>query len=332
MRFISRLGYETQKLLKTIGKRSKYYQVRNRAICILLSYEGYEINQIMKILKISRNTTYNWLNNWEKYGLIGLYSVKGKGRKTKLNNEQKLKVKEWIKETPKSLKIVEEKIKNEWEIEISKDTIKRLAKKMGMSWNRIRKKVKGKPESELYQEKKQELKELQQQEEEGKIDLYYGDESGFSLVPYLPYAWQEKDDKLEVESSLSKRLNVLGFMKKNNELESYIFECTINSDVVIACIDNLSEKIKKETVLVMDNASIHQNKKFWEKEKEWQKKGLKIFFLPPYSPKLNKIEILWRFMKYQWLDNSCYSSYLELVKGVENILINFGTKYTINFA
>ena len=59
-------------------------------------------------------------------------------------------------------------------------------------------------------------------------------------------------------------------MKTNNELESYIFESSINSDVVIACIDNWSKKIIKETVLVMDNASIHQNKKFWEKEKEWE--------------------------------------------------------------
>lgn len=332
MRFISRLGYETQKLLKTIEKRSKYYQVRNRAKCIQLSYEGYEINQIIKILKISRNTIYNWLNNWEKYSLIGLYSRKGRGRKTKLNTEKELKVKEWIKETPKSLKMVQEKIKNEWEIEISKDTIKRLAKKRGMSWNRIRKRVKGKPEPELYQEKKRELKELEKQEREGKIDLYYGDESGFSLVPYLPYAWQEQDDKLEVESSISKRLNVLGFMKKNNKLESYIFECTINSEIIIACIDKFSEKLEKETVLVMDNASIHQNKKLWEKQKKWEEKGLKIFFLPTYSPQLNKIEILWRFIKYKWLEPLAYGSYLNLVKAVEDVLINFGSKYTINFA
>lgn len=65
------------------------------------------------------------------------------------------------------------------------------------------------------------MRELEKQEREGKIDLYYGDgaykllnliqktaphESGFSLVPYLPYAWQEKGEKIEVESSISKRL------------------------------------------------------------------------------------------------------------------------------
>ncbi len=34
----------------------------------------------------------------------------------------------------------------------------------------------------------------------------------------------------------------MGFLKKNNNLESYIFECNINSDVIIGCIDKLSEK------------------------------------------------------------------------------------------
>ena len=94
----------------------------------------------------------------------------------------------------------------------------------------------------------------------------------------------------------------------------------------------MSEKIKKETVIVLDNASIHQNKKLWKKQKEWSEKGLKIFFLPTYSPQLNKIEIMWRFMKYKCLGTSAYSSYVNLVKAVENILINYGSKYTINFA
>lgn len=332
MRFVTRLAPETQQLLTTIEKESKYYQVRHRAKSILLSYQGYKIKEIMLILNISRNTIYNWFNNWEKDGLNGLYSLKGRGRKPTLNEEQELTVKEWIKSHPKTLKIVQEKIEHEWQIKISKDTIKRLAKKKGMGWYRLKKRVKGEVCPELYDQKKKELEQLKIAENEGKIDIYYGDESGFSLVPCLPYGWQEKGSKIEIKSSLSKRLNVLGFMKKNNELESYVFESSINSDVVIACIDDLSKKIKKETILVMDNASIHQNKKLWEKEKEWEKKGLKIFFLPPYSPQLNKIEILWRFMKYEWLENSCYNSYFDLVKGVENILINFGSKYTINFA
>jgi transposase len=106
MRFLTRLAPETEKLLQKIEQKSKYYQVRQRAKCIQLSYQGYEINKIMKILGVSRNTIYNWLNNWEKYNLTGLYNQKGRGRKNKLDREKEKLVKQWIKESPKNLKTV----------------------------------------------------------------------------------------------------------------------------------------------------------------------------------------------------------------------------------
>ena len=61
---------------------------------------------------------------------------------------------------------------------------------------------------EFYEKKVQELDELKKQESRGEIELRYVDESGFCLIPYIPYAWQEKKQKIEVKSQKSKRLNV----------------------------------------------------------------------------------------------------------------------------
>jgi hypothetical protein len=47
-----------------------------------------------------------------------------------------------------------------------------------MSWHRMRRGVGGKPDPIEYKEKKENLSELKQLEDEGKIDLYYLDESG----------------------------------------------------------------------------------------------------------------------------------------------------------
>lgn len=332
MRYIKGLSKETIKLLKRIHKQSKYHQVRQRSYCILLSHQKYQISELIKILNVSRNTIYNWLNNWDKWGLAGLYNREGRGRKQTFNFQQKNQIKDWAKANPKNLLIVQERIKKEWGIETSKDTIKRVLKYLGMSWKRIRKVMGGEPEPEQYANRKQILTALKKLDDNGSIDLRYLDESGFCLTPYVPYGWSDKSEIQGYQTHQSKRLNVLGLINRRNELESYIFETNITSQIVIKFLDEFAKKTKKLTVVVMDNASIHTSKAFQEKIKEWRQKKLEIFWLPTYSPQLNLIEILWRFMKYEWIEAAAYSSWQNLVEYVEKVLKELGAKYTIKFA
>jgi transposase len=102
-------------------------------LAIQLSYEGYQISELMKIFKVSRHTIYNWFNNWETCGLGGLYNQPGQGRKNIFNEQQQKIIKEWVKETPKNLGLVPEKILKQWGITASKDTIKRGASQFGKS-------------------------------------------------------------------------------------------------------------------------------------------------------------------------------------------------------
>ena len=332
MRFIRGLSKETIKMLERIYKQSKYHQVRQRAQCIKLSYQGYTIKDLIRIFNVSRLTITNWLDDWDTFGLVGLYDKKGRGRKPKLNDEQKEQVKQWTKQSPKNLDVVMKNIRQAWNIEVSKETIKRILDLFEMSWHRIKRGVAGQPEPEEYKRKKQEIEELKQQEDRGEIDLRYVDETGFSLSSYVPYAWQEKGEKITVETQRSKRINALGFLNRKNDLEVYLFEKSINSDVMIACIDKFCETLKKKTVLVLDNSSIHRSNALFEKQEEWIELGLTLFFLPTYSPELNIIEILWRFIKYKWLELDAYSSWKNLVEAVEEIFRNYGEKYIINFA
>jgi transposase len=56
----------------------------------------------------------------------------------------------------------------------------------------------------------------------------------------------------------------------------------------------------------MDQAPIHTSYAMQDKRQEWAERHLEIFALPSYSPELNLIEILWRFIKYEWLDVKAY--------------------------
>ncbi|PKB13779.1 DDE superfamily endonuclease [Janthinobacterium sp. 64] len=58
--------------------------------------------------------------------------------------------------------------------------------------------------------------------------------------------------------------------------------------------------------------------------------GLFLYYLPPYSPELNRIEILWKQAKYFWRRFAGLKG-SELLSEVESLMKGFGTAFTINF-
>lgn len=152
-------------------------------------------------------------------------------------------------------------------------------------------------------------------ETQGEIKLFYFDGSGFSTTSCIPYAWQEIGKTYEIPRQRSKRLNVLGFMSRDNKSYFHTIEGSVTSGGVI-----------------LDNASIHHSKAVKLRMSDWMRQGVFLHFLPTYSPELNLIEILWRKIKYEWLSMSAYKNYPSLKESVLEILHGFGIKNKITFA
>ena len=68
-----------------------------------------------------------------------------------------------------------------------------------------------------------------------------------------------------------------------------------------------------------------------DKNEEWQERGITIFELPSYLRELNLIEILWRFIKDEWIEIDAYQFWENFVASGEKILREFGENYVINF-
>jgi transposase len=83
--------------------------------------------------------------------------------------------------------------------------------------------------------------------------------------------------------------------------------------------------------VVIDNAPMHTSDAFEDSIEHWEAKGLFVYRLPAYSPELNLIEMLWRFIKYLWLPFSAYRSFEALVQAVEEILRKVGDEFVIHF-
>lgn len=163
------------------------------------------------------------------------------------------------------------------------------------------------------------------------IDLYFGDESAFSMNPKLPYGWSPKGERIKIFPQRDKKINLFGVFRADNFCLTYEATENINSDFLIQSIDDFCRYVKKPTVLVLDNAPTHRSQKFLAAVQRWTEKDLYIFFLPKYSPHLNIAETFWRKAKYEWLRPSDYGSFSKFKKKIKNIFSNIGLEYKIRF-
>src|SRR5713101_6598816 len=151
MRFIQDLSPETQSILRRLHKQSSHHRVRQRAHCILLSFQGMTTHELMKVFDVERLTLYNWFNAWDTRRLAGLYDHKGRGRPPKLTIAEQEQVQQYIEQHPKDMKKVAHLIEQETSKRVSTKTIKRLLKKANYIWKRIKKSPEKHPDPQQYE-------------------------------------------------------------------------------------------------------------------------------------------------------------------------------------
>lgn len=216
----------------------------------------------------------------------------------------------------------------------SKTTLKRYLRQAGYSWRRMRKSLKNRRDELDFQMAKEELLSLREIEDQGLIELYYYDESGFSLTPCVPYGWQKKGETILLPADKKQRINLLGFLRRDNTLEAFSCSQSVDSQTVITCMNAFALQRKnsqKTAYVIIDNAPVHNSREFRAQEKGWAEKNIIIKRLPAYSPELNLVEILWKKIKYEWINTEAFQSLETLQKELEEICKGVGKKYTINF-
>ncbi len=192
--------------------------------------------------------------------------------------------------------------------------------------------MKHKEGEEVYRYKREILGELETLSENQLIDLYYADESRVSLEPCIPYGWQFADEEVFMPTQKGAGLNCFALLSRGNKCLIETTEQNINSRFIFEQLETFSMKLRKPTVIVLDNARIHRSKIIKERFKVWQQRGLYIFYLPRYSPHLNIVETLWRKLKYEWLSPSDYQSKEHLFYQIRLALTAVGNRLFIRFS
>ena len=164
----------------------------------------------------------------------------------------------------------------------------------------------------------------------GEIDMAYCDEVGFTQAHPNRSAWTPVGECHTSTAQRGKRLNVVGALLSSGELFAAKLWQTMTALLFVGFLGLLMEHVGKPLVVILDNASVHKAKEIEPLLRMLEGKGLKLYFLPPYSPELNRIEKLWHKMKYEWMAFKSRDAQ-TLEADVDEVVAGFGTKYKLDF-
>lgn len=134
---------------------------------------------------------------------------------------------------------------------------------------------------------------LRAQAQAGDIELAYPDEAGFAQVHPNRSAWTPRGEQHLIDALHGKRLNVMAALLSSGTVVHAHYLCCSTAELFLGFVANLAKKVSKPLMIVLDNASIHRAGAIKDALELLKKQRLKLEFLSPYSPKLDRIEVMW---------------------------------------
>ena len=231
-------------------------------------------------------------------------------------------------------------------LRVSPRTLKRALRRAGYGWKRTRRSLKRQRDPAAFAACQQHLAALHGAEQAGQLAVYYVDEVRFSRQAPVPYAWQVRGQPcacLPAEHGAGGH-SVLGFWRPadpqatgRQAVTAIVSAAAFTAELFGLAVDEFVAHLSQPSVLVLDNASIHKAhlvkaQMVKAQMAAWAAAGLTLLFLPPYSPELNRIEILWRFCKHYWLTPDAYQTPQTLLQQLTDLLRVIDTpEYQITF-
>jgi putative transposase len=164
----------------------------------------------------------------------------------------------------------------------------------------------------------------------GAVKLYYLDECGFAPTLPTSYSWTLPGQRkfIPYEAPQGRRVNALAAYRpfdRSPRLEVFTAERTWDSYDLLGFLKALPWS-KVPRVVVLDNASIHTSKVIRRARHHLTTLGIYLYFLPPYSPELNRIEPVFRQVKHQEIPQRSFTTRAGLRGAVELGFTNYGRK------
>jgi transposase len=307
-------------------------RVQRKMEVLWLKSHGLNHDDIALYADVSRRTVQRYLDEYLDGGLPRLRRCPGNHPQSLLV-EHEASLEEYFQEhPPRSIKQARAIIEQRTGVNRGLSQVRHFLKdRLGLRWRKVgaipvppKKTIEehAREQAAFVHEK---LGPRLEQARQGRQQVYFVDAAHFVFAPFLGCLWCAA--RLFVRAASGrKRYNVLGAL---DAVTHRLIRVTnfdyINAESVCELLRAVaSAAVGLPITLVLDNA---RYQKCALVQTLAASLGIELLYLPGYSPNLNLIERLWRFVRKESLNSTYYEAFEQFTTAIDECLDNLPTKH-----
>jgi len=262
---------------------------------------------VARVYNTSARNVFNWLARYRSGGWQALEDKSKQGRPRKVTGEDM----KWLYDAITmgnptnyqfsfclwTLKVIRTLLQKERQIKLSKSSVSRLLKQLGLSSQ--------KPLYKSYKQDPQKIKDYLSQtypeavKEAKKYNarLYFIDEAAFRSDAHRGATWGKIGETPVIKDTGSRfSFKLISAVSARGDMHFEVIEERMNSEKFIEYLKKLRSDTGHPIFVIADNARYHHSKRVQDFLEE-EKGNIMMAFLPAYSPELNPDEQVWNHAK-----------------------------------
>jgi transposase len=304
-------------------------KVQKKMEALYLKSQGVEHQEICRLCRISKMTLTTYLKQYQNGGLERLKEFGYAGPSSALD-EHATPLEAYFKEhPPRTTAEAQQIIREQTGIERSPTQVQAFMKRLGMKCRKVGY-VPGRaanPDKQAEQEafQTQQVEPRLEEAQAGKRAVLYMDAAHFVHGAYLGLVWCFT--RLFIASpSGRQRFNVLGAVDAvTKQIFAVTNETYINAESVCLLLTQIAAAyVGMPITLVLDNARYQKCEVVLRQAAAL---GIELLYLPSYSPHLNLIERLWRFVRQECLYSKYYPKFDGFKQAIADCIQTAHTKH-----
>ena len=293
-------------------------RVQEKMEAVYLKAQGVPHKDICRLSRITENTLRSYLGQFQDGGIERLKRLDFAVPTSELAEHRETLEEFFRKNPPRSAAQAAQEIHRLTGIRRGATQVRKFLTGMGLKFRKMGLIPAKFDEQEQAAYLKEKLWPRLKQAQRLKRVVCFVDAAHFVHGPYLGYVWCFVR-LLPRGPSGRERYNVLGALDAvTHELTTVCNETTINAEAIKQLLRKLADRyVGLPLTLVLDNARYQKNAAVQELA---AKLRIELLYLPPYSPNLNLIERLWKFVKKECLSCRYHEDFTRFKAAITDCL------------